>query len=319
MTAAKIDQKTFIEMFETLGPRETSRRLKVNIRNVYNRRVKVEEKIGRQLMPPSDHPKNNVPLRAGISHPRWIEERIKNGTVIIGSDAHYWPGIVSTAHRAFVHFIKQLRPKIIVMNGDVMDGASISRFASIGWESKPTLIGELEACQERLGEIEAVRGRASLIWPLGNHDGRFETRLATVAPEYARVHGVHLKDHFPLWIPCWSLKINDDVVVKHRFKGGLHAAVNNTLWSGMSIFTGHLHQHKVSPISDYNGRRYGVDLGLMAAPYGPQFESYTEQNPLNWAEGFVVATFIDGELLPPELVTVLRDGVVTFRGEVIKV
>lgn len=314
------DEKTFIELFESLGEAETSKRLNVARRNVQMRRVRIENRIGRQLLVPEKHRKHGGgTARVGIEHPRWLERKVYDGVVLVGSDAHYWPGIISTAHRAFVHFAKKLLPKIIVMNGDVMDGATISRFASIGWENKPTLIQELEACQERLGEIEAVRGNAELIWPLGNHDGRFETRLATVAPEYARIHGVHLKDHMPHWHPCWSVKINDDVVIKHRFKGGIHAPHNNTMWAGMTILTGHLHQLKVMPISDYRGRRYGVDTGTLADPYGPQFESYTETSPLNWSSGFCVLTFKNGELLPPELVTVLRDGVVTFRGEIIAV
>jgi hypothetical protein len=91
------------------------------------------------------------------------------------------------------------------------------------------------------------------------------------------------------------------------------------MWSGKTIVTGHLHQLKVTPLSDYNGRRYGVDSGTLADPYGPQFEAYTEQNPMNWASGFVVLTFKDGRLLPPELVTVMDDGVVAFRGELIEV
>ena len=314
----KIDEKSFIELFESLGPRETARRLKMGWRNVLKRRESIEKRLGRQIVsPPSKF--NPRTTRVGIEHPRWLERQVHDGVVLIGSDAHYWPDIISTAHKAFVRFAKKLLPKIIVMNGDVMDGASISRFASIGWENKPTLVDELKACLERMGEIEKVRGNAELLWPLGNHDGRFETRLATVAPEYAKIHGVHLKDHFPYWQPCWSVKINKDVVIKHRFKGGIHAPHNNTLWAGTTLITGHLHQLKVMPISDYNGTRYGVDSGTLADPYGPQFSSYTEENPLCWKSGFCVLTFRNGELLPPELVTVLRDGIVTFRGEVLEV
>jgi hypothetical protein len=96
-----------------------------------------------------------------------------------------------------------------------------------------------------LSEIEKVAPKARRIWTLGNHDSRFETRLATVAPEYANVHGVHLKDNFPLWEPCWATFINSDVVVKHRFKSGLHAPHNNTMWAGRTIVTGHLHSQKI--------------------------------------------------------------------------
>jgi hypothetical protein len=313
---AKCDDKTFIEMFEKDGAQATSRALETNVRAVYSRRNRIEGRIGRQLTSPN---RPDIATRHGICHPRWIERRIQDGTAIVGSDAHYWPGIITTAHRAFVHFCKKIEPKLIIMNGDAMDAATISRHQTIGWEKSPSLIQELKACQERLGDIEQARGNAELLWPLGNHDGRFETRLATVAPEFANVHGVRLQDHFPHWEPCWSVRINDDVVVKHRFRSGIHATHNNTMWSGKTIVTGHLHQLKVTPLSDYNGRRYGVDSGTLADPYGPQFEAYTEQNPMNWASGFVVLTFKDGRLLPPELVTVMDDGVVAFRGELIEV
>src|SRR6185436_20343423 len=125
----------------------------------------------------------------------------------------------------------------------------------------------------------------------GNHDALFETRLATVAPEYARVHGVHLKDHFPRWKPCWSVWINNDVVVKHRWANGVHAVYNNTLRSGKTFITGHLHSLKVTPWSDYTGTRYGVDCGTLAEPYADQFIRYTEGNPLNWRSGFILLTF----------------------------
>jgi hypothetical protein len=166
-----------------------------------------------------------------------------------------------------------------------------------------------------LGEIESVGKGARFIWPLGNHDSRFETRLATVAPEYANIHGVHLKDNFPKWEPCWAAFINKDVVAKHRFKGGRHAPENNTLWAGRTIFTGHLHAMKDEPLSDYNGTRWGVDTGTMADPYGPQFYNYTEMSPLNWRSGFYLMTFVNGVLYWPEKVWVCGPGQVEFRGK----
>jgi metallophosphoesterase superfamily enzyme len=127
--------------------------------------------------------------------------------MLIGSDGHYWPGAASTAHKAFVHFIKQLQPKIIIYNGDVADFPRISRHPSIGWSnnSAPTVEEELQACQLRMKEIEDASGRnAKLAWTLGNHDIRFESRLATAAPEYARVKGFELSDHFsPRWKMGW--------------------------------------------------------------------------------------------------------------------
>jgi hypothetical protein len=91
------------------------------------------------------------------------------------------------------------------------------------------------------------------------------------------------------------------------------------LWSGKTIVTGHLHSLRVTPLSDYTGTRYGVDCGTLADPYGPQFTHYTEDNPVNWRSGFVVLTFYRGRLLWPEVVHVIDEGQVTFRGKVYEV
>src|SRR6185437_12296595 len=112
--------------------------------------------------------------------------------------------------------------------------------------------------------------------------------------------GVHLRDHFPDWEACYSLFINNDVVVKHRLKGGIHATHNNTMWAGKTIVTGHLHSLKATPLTDYNGTRFGVDTGCLADVFGPQFE-YQEDAPRNHRSGFAVLTFHRVELLWPEL------------------
>ena len=252
-------------------------------------------------------------------HPGVVSTTVENGVVMVGSDSHYWPGEPSTAHKAFVLLCRKLDPKVVVKNGDELDFPRLSRFAPIGWEKRPEVVQEIECAQERLGEIEKAAPNALKTWPIGNHDARFETKLATMAPEYARVNGVHLKDHFPMWRPCWQTLINNDVIIKHRFRNGIHATYNNTLHSGRSIITGHLHAMNIRAHSDYNGTRYGVDCGTLADPYGPQFYNYTETNPMNWRSGFVVLTFKDTQLLWPEICFVRSPGEVEFRGEVISV
>lgn len=321
MATPRATEKEFIELFEKHGPYETARIIGVANRNVLKRRNNLERKLGRKIEQKDGPPgmgRRMVPATAVPGAHRYMLE-CWDGVVIVGSDAHYWPGIVTTAHRAFVRAAKELKPKAIILNGDVFDGAGISRHPSIGWESKPSVIQEIEACKERLGEIEAVAGNAKLIWTLGNHDARFETRLANAAPEYARVHGVHLKDHFSYWANAWTCRINGQVEVKHRWKGGVHAPHNNAVQSGLSFVTGHLHSLKVSPWTDYTGTRYGVDCGTLAGPSeDPQFVNYTEAGPTSWRSGFIVLTFRDGRLLWPEPVHVFDEarGLVEFRGKV---
>lgn len=295
-----------------MGAEKMARKHQISARGIHARRERIEKKIGRRLASPNymSCPKDNAPGR--------LHCEVPDGVVLIGSDAHFWPNIISPAFRAFVKFCKELQPKAVIMNGDMMDGARISRHPPIGWENRPTVVEEIEAIQERLGEITKATFKAKKFWPLGNHDARYETRLATVAPDYAKVHGVHLRDHFPDWEPCWAVWINNDVVVKHRYKGGEHATHNNPLRAGKTMVTGHLHSLKATPYTDYNGTRFGVDTGTLADPFGPQFE-YQEDNPRNHRSGFAVLTFHRGRLLWPELAHVLSEGEVEFRGKVISV
>lgn len=304
-----------VEAIRLLGATGAARHFGIGVRAVHSRRRHIEAKTGMVI-------KVNDP-RSKTSHieehPARLNFNVKDGVVLVGSDAHYYPDLISPAHRAFVKFCKKYSPEIVVMNGDQLDGSSISRHPPIGWEKIPTVQMELEAVSQRLWEIFNASKNSKHVWTLGNHDARFETRLAMQAPEYAKIKGFHLKDHFPGWTPCWSVWINDDVVIKHRWKGGVHATHNNTVNSGKTMVTGHLHSAKVTPFTDYNGTRWGVDCGTMADPDGPQFVDYTEDNPKNWRSGFALLTFKDGELLDPELVRVRDENSIVFRGEIIEV
>jgi hypothetical protein len=321
MALPSVTEAEFVELWRTLGSAtKISEKLGISVRAVHLRRRSIEQ---RQNIPLQAH---GSPIQgqwykhlSPVEHTARRQLEVQNGVVLIFSDAHFWPGVRTTAFRALLQFARDLKPAAIICNGDAFDGASISRFPRIGWDSKPSVIGELKACKERLGEIEDSAGKAKLFWPLGNHDARFENRLAQNAPEYEGVEGFHLKDHFPSWAPCWSVWINEEVVVKHRLKGGIHATRNNTLNAGKTTFTGHLHQLKVTPLDDYNGTRWGVDTGTLADPRGPQFTDYLEDGFTDWRSGFAVATFHKGQLLWPELCRVMDERHVDFRGQVIEV
>jgi hypothetical protein len=90
------------------------------------------------------------------------------------------------------------------------------------------------------------------------------------------------------------------------------------MWSGKSINNGHLQSLKVTPLTEYNVTRFGVDCGTLAEPHGPQF-SYLEDNARNWRSGFIRLKFIEGRLMWPEQVHILDEGRVEFRGEIIDV
>lgn len=293
--------------------------LDINVRNVQARRKVIEEKHSITLVSGDKRsPTFNVTMPGnGIR----VKVEMDNGVIMVASDCHYYPGIISTAHKAFVKLIPELKPKMIVMNGDVFDGAGISRHDPIGWQKLPSVKQELDACQDRLSEIENASKSAALHFTWGNHDMRFNTRLASQAgTAFEGVHGMNLTDHFPRWKFSTSIMVNEHTMIKHRWHNGIHAVYNNTMKSGVSFVTGHLHSLKVTPWTDMGAQktRYGVDTGTMANLDDPAFE-YAEDNPRNWRSGFAVLTFWNGKLMPPELCEVISEGLVYFRGQIIEV
>lgn len=311
MAVARVPDEKIIDALKRLGsPTYVAKELGMDVTTVYKRRTAIQKKLGITL--PSFAAKQESVVKTIIpDNKRIISHQVDNGRVFVASDCHYWPGEVTVAHKAFIALLTEFKPQTVILNGDVFDGSRISRHEPLMGTNPPTPKQEIEACQDRLDEIRNATKNARCFWTFGNHDVRLHRYIAINAPELSDFKG--LFDYFPGWHTGWRVDINDDVVVKHRWHNGQHATYNNTLKSGRSIVTGHLHKLQVYPWSDYDGRRYGVDTGTLAEPYGDQF-TYTECNPVNWCSGFAVLTFNNGKLLPPELCEVI-DGEAYFRGE----
>ena len=207
--SSKCSNEEFIRLCREVGNfHEISKILKTDLTCIFRRRRRLEKKYNILLMPRSEKsptmqlviPDNKVRL----------ELTIKNGCGIIGSDAHYWPGRKSTSHRAFVKAAKELKPSFIIMNGDDFDGSNLSRHPRIGWEKRPTQKEELEVLRERLEEIVKAAPRAKKIRTRGNHDIRYDSYLAALAPAVEGIPGMCLTDFLPDWIHGWSVMINEN-------------------------------------------------------------------------------------------------------------
>jgi hypothetical protein len=315
MAKPACSDEVFIALFkEHKSPTAISKILDISERNIMKRRKSIEKRYDIHL------PSNNnrgIPQFIIPENKIRCEYELKDGIVMVGSDCHYNPNYISTAHKAFVHFVKELKPNMVILNGDLFDFAQISQHNRIGYQQHPTVQQELEEVQNRLGDIEKVRPAGCILHrTIGNHDLRFDGKLSNVLPQYEGVKGMCLADHLYGWSYSWSVVINDNTMVKHRWHNGIHAVYNNILKGGMSMVTGHLHSLKVTPWSNYVGDLYGVDTGMMAAVKDDQF-MYHEDSSVNWRAGFAVLTFVDGKLMPPELVQVIDedDGLVFFRGQ----
>ena len=312
------------------SPSKVAMDLGLNVRSVAERRASLEARYGIVLKSRTHKTvrrgrpdETRQAIEAAAEHrathlEKAIPIEVQDGTVLVFSDAHYWPGPPTVAHLALLKVCERLKPTAVIANGDVFDGATISRHPRMGWEQRPTVQQEIEVVCLRMREIERAAPRATLLRTLGNHDARLENYIAANAPALEGVHGTSLFDFLPRWRGAFTVQINLETdgwtVVRHtHVAGGVHSAYNSTVRAGTHYVHGHLHKLQVTPFGDYRGRRYGVDTGTLAEPTSDQF-NYVQGGPLNWCSGFAVLTYRGGRLLMPELVEVI-DGQAWFRGE----
>jgi hypothetical protein len=304
-----------------------------SVRAVYNRRrnIEIKHKIKLSTDAALSEEYNNNKKEEKQARLKALKERLEatthsvrrgmdleKGRVIIFSDAHF-TDYTTTGFKALIKFIEHFKPVAVICNGDAFDGAVLSRFPSINYDRKPSVLDELNYCKTHLEAIEAVRpAGCRLIWTMGNHDMRYESFLVSRVPEFSGVDNFSLKDHFPNWETCWSFWINDDTVIKHRHKGGRYAGYNNVQASFCNIFTGHTHVLTLSPISTFDQKTYwGVQTGTLADVNSDAFV-YCEDNAKDWRQGFIMASWENGKLLMPEMVLVNDEDSVQFRGEILQ-
>ena len=315
MAQPKVSDEEFIQLWNSYGgAAEVSRHLRCDIRPVHRRRRRLECSRGITLAGTSPKSPDYGQRDTTPEFPDWQQLEIKNGLLVVFSDSHLVPGIKSTAHRALVQFVHEHKPAAVIDNGDLLDFASISRHHRIGWDGQLDVHKELEWASECLDELKQKSKNSKTLRNMGNHDQRFSGFFSNVSGRMGRVKGTSLQDHLVGWPVSWAIRVNDDQLeVKHRWKSGIHAPHNNTVWAGISYATGHLHSQKVMPITDLRGDRWGVDVGCLSSVYGPHFR-YMEAAPRNWRSGFAVFRFVNYKLRQPQLVRVVDEerGIVEY-------
>lgn len=118
----KFTDKEFIELFQnskSLIEFATSHGM--DLRSVKRRRRKIEEKFKIALKTLSDNSRFQH-LQTAHRHTPRLNLGIENGTVLVFSDAHFYPGIHSTVFKGLLWAIKELNPVAVIANGDVFDG-----------------------------------------------------------------------------------------------------------------------------------------------------------------------------------------------------
>lgn len=294
------------------NPQEVAERTGIatrDMRNILRYRRQAEEAYGITLPPHKD------PSKAPRYLPQTHSYRVHDSpvTLLIFSDAHFWPGVPCPAWQVALRIAHEHQPDYVIDNGDSMDGATVGRHPPTMWEDRPTLREELDEVRMRLAEMKSVTPRAKHLRTVGNHDTRLEAILAQRVPEFRKMPSTTVSEMVPDWEHHTSHIFNNHLLIKHRILGGDNAALRNTQRAGISTITSHTHVMAIRALTDFRGLRYGCETGTIAYKYGPQFQ-YAEDNPRNWQEGFLFVTVFPDKILP-EQVIVGDDGAAFFRGK----
>ncbi|NBQ80363.1 MAG: hypothetical protein EBT99_17475, partial [Betaproteobacteria bacterium] len=191
MAKAVCTEDEFIAIWKRLGSATlVAQEVGISLRQTQERRRSIQNRRGISLDTFNDqrsykllHSENKIRSIANIE-----------GPVIVFSDAHFMPNETSVAFEALIKVIKKIKPTMIIANGDILDGATISKYGPEGWQTKPTLKQELESVQYHMDAIvKACKGLGVILHrTIGNHDIRFEKRLAGLVPEYKDISGTTL-------------------------------------------------------------------------------------------------------------------------------
>jgi hypothetical protein len=251
-----------------------------------------------------------------------IDVEIQDGSAIVFSDCHYDSDApASTAHRAVVYLAKLLLPDLLICGGDAFDWSGLStKHPRIMWEPRPSPVAELAIGQKRLREIAMASSKSLRLFAIGNHDQRWSQYLSKNAPQLEGLHGSRIEDFLPSWEFAWAIWLNPDAriptVCKHRWHGGINAARANVTKGGTHVITGHTHLLQIVAHTDWSGTKYGVDTGCVADVNSRFFAAYTEKGCTGWRSGAAVIQWADGEMMPPELIQVVKESPVPGEGRV---
>jgi hypothetical protein len=151
----KVSREEFINVWNRHGSAIlVAKHLDVSERSVLNRRRRIEKETNQPLINFDDRAKKYSQFQPIQTSLNKIELGVLDQTIIVFSDAHFWPGEYTTAYKGLLWAIKELKPHAVISNGDAFDGATISRHDPLGWSKTPSVIEELKAVQTHLGEIE---------------------------------------------------------------------------------------------------------------------------------------------------------------------
>lgn len=220
--------------------------------------------------------------------------------LLVASDLHL-PKNHQDATKELLERIRTSHPDMVVLNGDIIDGESISHFLTK--PNAPSFQQELDAASQFFKEFRSAVGRGRWEYTLGNHCDRLR-KLQWANPG---LYGLRcLEFHNLLNIPEARVHPFGDVVyfgptgeerqvaVYHGDKRLTHtdkvARDRLTQTKAQVVIVGHTHRMKVVTVEDRLGKGTSVECGCL---YDLLKVEYAKPAPL-WDLGWVEVTMAPG-------------------------
>jgi predicted phosphodiesterase len=244
-------------------------------------------------------------------------------TLLVGNDFHI-PFHNEAGCRNFLKFSKDLQPDHIVLNGDVLDCYSLSRFPKA--PGMPDLQEEIDIGVEFLSELRTNCPLATIDYLEGNH----EERLKRIVKEQHSLYGLRA-----LTLP--KLLFLDDLQIKYHsychpvdFNGNMLSIVHghkvskdsgasaksHLLGNGFyNVIIGHTHRMGLFYHTGHMGCRRGYENGGLFCK--KKLEYVVEPN---WQNGFCVVYMLrsDPSFLQIVPIEMTDDGTFVWQGVVYK-
>lgn len=213
--------------------------------------------------------------------------------VLIISDLHA-PYVDQRALRTALDYARDERVHHVVINGDLIDCAMISRFDKRA--NTPSLTEEIESGRDVLATIRQQLPRARITYRLGNHEERLEHYLMRHAQEIARLGVVTIASL--LRTDAYGVRVIDarqerlqlgKLSVMHGHEVNTYASINvahAVLRRVMcNVIVGHWHRCQTEILRTYKGDFIGCWVTGCLCDLEPDYA------PVNqWQHGFAIVS-----------------------------
>ena len=227
-------------------------------------------------------------------------------------------------------FIKDFKPDLIVLNGDILDVTTLSKY-DLPADFPYTFADEIKEANRFLDELQANARKAnpavSFVFRGGNHEQRVSDYLNRNAPRLVGVKNknneelvslenlLDLKGRDIAWIPYKGDKQEvADVLLHHGNRVSKHAGATAMAYLndlGRSSITGHTHRAGLVFKTLFDRVIWGMELGSTCVR---KHKSEYTKDP-NWQNAFgVIIVDHKSHVAYPTLIPVL-DGTFNFGGK----